>query len=416
MKANVRMAMSQAVRLILSGTMSAAQVKVSDNVNGLVRFCANTIFSWIISLEELAQLYFALPDERLSELQKHLDNIGADFAAWKTFYNDQMRKLNITLDTTAEVICMACNEMVKRGRLFYQLETVINLPIDGKMSAEAQQKMIVIKAAAKEKMSVIKTTFDEKIKMTAYGISFSDAEWNMLMEGTVNIRQLEKLVSVPSMPSGAKSRAFQRMILLADGNFSKLVRVFRLLKPGSKRRREVLAAITLLANEQKIGREELLSAYAAETTWTNLKRLIAREIDNMDWSVRERLLLANKCRHDAHLRQTVLSGLSFSQLSKDIAYNGGIDRATQRAAVAAMCRLVKDTELGNVKARINEIEKVSLCNQFNFENTIISLKKKFNIDNTPKVVMSIQKGGDLLRVPVQGQKSARVPEPVAVCY
>ncbi|MCU0680472.1 MAG: hypothetical protein MUF50_04190 [Planctomycetes bacterium] len=341
---------SKAVSKILNGFNASKAKVVTEAVNTWYQF----LFGLVITMEELADLYFSLPQERLVELKGHLNNIANDFVGWKTFYN-------LNKKAAVDVIEMAYYEMLFCAKSFHQLESLIALPDDFKL-----------KAKILEKMKLVSTNFNEKIKIIRYGAIFTATEWLELIN-LASFDQLTEVINLKKLSQKMTRIVFKKMLGLANNNFSRLIKVYHLLGRRSKLRKEILSLIVSLGNELKIDKLELLNYYEKEKTYTGLKKTLLILIEQMEWSVSERTnILINKCHRDAGLRRIMILDLDFSQLNS-IVDRKEMDSATRRFVLLAMSRLVDDVK------QMKIIEKTALQYNFNFYKIINSINKRINL-------------------------------------
>lgn len=295
---NLGLVLSLSMVRILNG-LSAQKAKLIERINFFHR-----IFEFFgglyLNLEELANLYFYLPENRRRELKDHLNFLAKDFVSWKKFFE-------VNRYSNKNIRDMALNEMIYCVNTFYEAYEGFRLSDD-----------LIIKESFLKIMELKGSSFEEKLQVIRCSNGHDQAKIEELFLMIKSFTQAEQFSSIIGIDDRNLNKGTRKMLSLAD-DFKKVNRTHRRSIPGSLLRREIVA----VAKNYELPQSELIQYYYDEKHWSNFKRMLFGKIERLVLGIEDWLEILLHYGSDRKLKNLAMFkmrqlGLTFYQLNNTL--------------------------------------------------------------------------------------------------
>lgn len=295
---NLGLVLSLSMVRILNG-LSAQKAKVLERVNFFHRV-AEFFGGLYLSLEDFADLYFYLPENRKNELRTHLDFLAQNFTSWRKFFE-------VHRYSNKNIRDMALNEMLLCTTTFYEAYDGFRLSED-----------LAIKESFLKIMESKAVSFEDKLQVARFGNTYSEERLEELFLMIKTFAQAEQFASLIGLDDKSLNRGARKMLSLAD-DFKKINRTHRRAIPGSLLRREIVA----VAENYELPQSDLIQYYYDEKHWSNFKRMLFRKIERLVLGIEDWLEILLHYGSDRKLKNLAMSkmrqlGLTFYQLNNTL--------------------------------------------------------------------------------------------------
>ncbi|MCK9439221.1 MAG: hypothetical protein WCY43_02340 [Patescibacteria group bacterium] len=295
---NLGLVLSLSMVRILNG-LSAQKAKVLERVNFFHRV-AEFFGGLYLSLEDFADLYFYLPENRRRELKDHLNFLAKDFVSWKKFFE-------VNRYSNKNIRDMALNEMIYCVNTFYEAYEGFRLSDD-----------LIIKESFLKIMELKGSSFEEKLQVIRCSNGHDQAKIEELFLMIKTFTQAEQFSSIIGIDDRNLNKGTRKMLSLAD-DFKKVNRTHRRSIPGSLLRREIVA----VAKNYELPQSELIQYYYDEKHWSNFKRMLFGKIERLVLGIEDWLEILLHYGSDRKLKNLAMFkmrqlGLTFYQLNNTL--------------------------------------------------------------------------------------------------
>jgi hypothetical protein len=295
---NLGLVLSLSMVRILNG-LSAQKAKVLEQINFFHRV-VEFFGGLYLNLEDLASLYFYLPENRRSELKNHLNFLAKGFVSWKKFFE-------INRYSNKNIRDMALNEMIFCVTTFNEAYEGFRLSDD-----------LVIKESFLKIMENKGFSFEEKLQVIRCSNNHDETKLEELFSMIKTFTQAEQFSSLAELDDKSLNRGAKKMLSLSD-DFKKINRTHRRAIPGSLLRREIVA----VAENYELPQNELIQYYYDEKHWSNFKRMLFRKIERLVLGIEDWLEILLHYGSDRKLKNLAMSkmrqlGLTFYQLNNTL--------------------------------------------------------------------------------------------------